>query len=179
MCSAAFTVLFQMPHKKLKMMMMEVINWEADVMAAFLLHILYGSILRIPSTTIDILVSALWPINLFTLPCQKITVYSWEIARMVRTGTVAFSTASLKSKNNREGIRQTDGTIWRFSLWRIRGKEGKQRRHDTRCFLRLPVTPAEKLVHTHTHTHKCKHQSFWKKTWTKVWSAGPCCVARK
>lgn len=121
-------------------------------MMAFLLHIKCSSILHIPSTTIDILVSALRLINLFTLPCQKITVYSWELARMVRTETVPFFRVSLESTNNWKGIRQAGGTIWSGPVnprvLTLNGKdEGKQRRHETRCFLYL------QCFSTHTHAH--------------------------
>lgn len=79
--------------------------------------------------------------------------------------------ASLKQTKQSEVDLQTH----RFSLCRVRGK-GKQRRHETRCFLPLPLHPHTSL---YTHTHTRKHQSVWMKTWvwTKVWSVRPCCVA--
>lgn len=156
------TLDFQITHKK------QVFKWEPDVMATFLPHIWYGSILHIPLTTIDVLVSALWPINRNCLHflVRRSRVYSWERGQNGENRNRGFlRRGHLESTNNWKGMRHAgrDSLKWTcenpggFSLWRAetRGSRWDMRRdafHDTHTYT---------LVHTHTHTNTRKHQSFF------------------
>lgn len=134
-----------MARQQLDIHKQQVIKWEADFMIAFMLRIYYNSILRIPSTTIDILVSALIPVNLFTLPCQKITVYSFEWWEQKLW--LSPQRPSNPQTTQKASVKQMEQSKADLHLTLSSKAEGKRSRHETRCFLYLPCLSA----HTHGH----------------------------
>ena len=148
-------------------------------MAAFSLHILWSSILHIPSTTIDILVSARWPINLFTLPCQKITVYSCELARMVRTGTVAFSNSvpQIHKQSGRHPSGRGNNLMWTRKPTCFLSEQYEATGEAEETWDEMLSSSSMTPTHTNSRAHIKGFSGL--KTWVKSGQTDSCCVAEK